>query len=172
MKITFKLVFAVVAFSLCCNISAQNQKIAHISMDELIMSMPEYDSATVKLERIRQDLINILDEMQVEFKKKQDELSKNQANMTEIVKQARNEELASMYQRIQAREQSAQETIQQEEVKLMQPILEKSNKAIEAVAKEQGVSYVISANPQIILYKAVGTLDLLPLVKKHLGITK
>jgi outer membrane protein len=50
----------------------------------------------------------------------------------------------------------------------MQPVYEKANKAIEDVAKEQGVTYVLTS--QAVLFKATGTLELLPAVKKHLGI--
>ena len=69
-------------------------------------------------------------------------------------------------------EQQAQEDAQKEQGKLFQPLYEKANKALEDVAKEQGITYVISANPQILLFKAVGSLDLLPAVKQKMGIKK
>ena len=39
------------------NASAQNLKFGHINSDELIKAMPEYDSATVKLEKTRKELV-------------------------------------------------------------------------------------------------------------------
>jgi Skp family chaperone for outer membrane proteins len=57
-----------------------------------------------------------------------------------------------------------------EQEKLMQPIIEKANKAIETVAKEQGISLVISET--VLHFKAVGTINLLPAVKQYLGIKK
>ena len=172
MKIIVKAIFVIAVFALCSNVSAQNSKLAHINMEELIVAMPEYDSAMVKLQKLGQDLQKGLEEMQVEMNRKQEEFSKNQDKWTDLVKQSKNEELVSIYQRIQTFQQSAEETMQQEQGKAMQPVWEKANKAVEAVAKEQGVTYVISANPQVLIYKAVGTLDLLPAAKKHLGITK
>jgi outer membrane protein len=108
--------------------------------------------------------------MQVEYRKKIDEYSKNQENWTDLVKQAKLDEIQSMERRIQAFQESAQESLQQDYNKLLQPVIEKANKAVEAVAKEQGITYVITGDSQVLIYKAVGTLDLLPAVKKHLGI--
>ena len=170
MKTTIKLVLAISVIALCSNVSAQ--KIAHINIQELITSMPEYDSASVKIEKVRQELEKTIEEMQVEFNRKSDELQKNQANLTDLVKQSKTEELTTMYQRLQSFQQQASESFQMESDKLLQPVYEKANKAIEAVAKEKGVDYVISDNPQILFFKAVGTMDLLPAVKQHLGIKK
>ena len=170
MKITLKLVFAIAAFSLCSSISAQNIKLAYINFQELIASMPESDSAQVKMQKIGQELEQTMEEMQVELNKKNEEYQKNQANWTDLVKQARNEELMSMYQRLQTFQQNAQESYQQEYQKLLQPIQEKATKAVETVAKEQNVTMVF--DNQVLIFKAVGTLDLLPAVKQHLGIKK
>jgi len=172
MKITVKLVFAIVAVALCSNISAQTQKLAHINMEELIVSMPEYDSAMVHLQKFVQDLEEHLDLMNVERNKKFEEYTKSQATWTDLVRTSKEQEIQSLNQRIQMYQEQAQEEMQQEQGKVMQPIWEKANKAVENVAKEQSITYVISANSQILVYKAVGTLDLLPAVKQHLGIKK
>jgi len=172
MKITLKLVFAIAAIALCSNISAQNLKLAHINMEELIISMPEYETAMEKLQVIKKELEEEIDNLQVEYRKKLDDYQKNEANLTDIVKQSRAADLQNLMQRIQTFAESAEQQLEQENNKLMMPIVEKANKALENVAKDHGVTYVISANPQILLFKAVGTLDLLPAVKEHLGIKK
>jgi len=172
MKNTIKLVFAIVAVALCSTVSAQTPKLAHINIEDLIIAMPEYDSATVKVEKLRKVLETEVEDLQVEFRKKLDDYQKNEANLTEIVKQSRQTELQSLSQRVQNFIEDAQQELEMENNKLMMPVWEKANKAVENVAKEQGVTYVFSANPQILIFKAVGTLDLLPAVKQHLGITK
>jgi len=170
MKTTLKLVLAITVFALCSNVSAQNLKVAHINMQELVFSMPDYDSAMVKLQKFTQDLEQVLEEMQVELNKKQDDFQKNQANWSDLVKQSKNEDLVTLYQRIQTFQQQAQESYQQENDKLLQPVLEKANKAISAVANEQGITHVFSE--QSLLFTATGTINLLSAVQKHLGITK
>jgi hypothetical protein len=49
------------------SVLAQSFKFGHINSDELIKSMPEYDSATVKLQKAQKELTNALEIMQVEF---------------------------------------------------------------------------------------------------------
>ena len=172
MKTTLKLVLAIALFALCSNVSAQTLKLAHINMEELIVSMPEYDSATVKLQKVAKGIDEELESMRVELNRKYEDYLKKRDDLTELVRSSKEQDIQALNQRIQVYQEQAQESYQQEQAKLMQPVLEKANKAIETVAKEQGVTYVISANNQILLFKAVGTLDLLPAAKQHLGIKK
>ena len=51
---------------------AQNIKFGHINSDELIQSMPEFDSANVQLEKFRKELVNALELMSVELNNKND----------------------------------------------------------------------------------------------------
>ena len=170
MKTTLKLVFVIAIVAMCSNVSAQNLKLAHINLQELIFSMSEYDSAQVKMQKFAQDLQQALDEMNVERNKKWEEYSAKSKDWTDLVRTSKENDLNAMNQRITQFEQQAQESYQQEEAKLMQPIVEKANKAVEAVAKEQGITYVINA--QTLHYKAVGSIDLLSAVKQNLGIKK
>ena len=170
MKTTLKLALVIAIVAVCSNVSAQNLKLAHINMNELIVSMSEYDSAMVKMQNIQKDLESEMENLQVEYRRKYDDYLKVEATLTEIVKQSRQQEIQNLMQRIQMFQESAQQTIEEENNKLMQPVIEKANKAIEAVAKEQGLTYVI--NEQTLLYKALGSTDLLPAVKQNLGIKK
>ena len=166
MKNTVRLVFAVAIFALCSNVSAQ--KMAYINMNELIFSMPEIDSVQIKMQKIVQGAEDELESLNVELNRKFDEYTKNQANWTDLVKQSKSQDIQRMQTNIQEFQQMAQESIQQEQQKLMQPVQEKATKAIEAVAKEQKIEGVIDS--QVLYFKAVSMVDLLPAVKAHLGI--
>ena len=169
MKNILKLVvFAIVIVAFSNNVSAQTNKLAYINMQELIVAMPEYDSASSKLQRTYKTMEKELEQLNVERNRKLDDYLKNRDNLTEFVRNAREEELNILGQRIQQFQQGAQESLQREEEKLLQPVYEKANKAIETVAKEKGIDYVY--NSQALLYKSVGTTDLLQQVKQHLGI--
>jgi outer membrane protein len=170
MKNTIKLVLAITVIALCSNVSAQNLKLAYINMNELIVSMPEYESASAELQKVIQGLQSEMEEMQVEYNRKLEDYNQKQAGWADLVKQSKTEELIAFQQRIQSFQQQAEESLQQEEAKLMQPVYEKANKAIETVAKEQGVTGVI--NDQVLLYKDATMINLLSAVQKHLGIDK
>ena len=170
MKTTLKLVLVIAIVAVCSNVSAQ--KIAHINFNDLIVSMSEYDSAVVKMQKFTKVLEDELEAMGVERNKKWEEYNTKSKDWTDLVRSSKEQELTAITQRIQLFQEQAQESIQQEQAKLFQPVYEKANKAIEDVAKEQGITYVISGNPQILLFKAVGSLDLLPSVKQKMGIKK
>jgi len=169
MKNKFKLIVIIAAF-FCVGVSAQAPKIAHINMQELVFAMPEYEEAMESLTRFAQDLENTLEELQVERSRKIDEFQRLSETWSDLVRQTRAEEIQSMSQRIQMFEQRAHSDVMQEQERLLQPIIEKAQAAIEVVAKEQDITYVISSDPQILVYKAANTIDLLPAVKRHMGI--
>jgi len=83
------------------SVKAQNFKFGHINSDELIQSMAEYDSAIVKLEKLRKELINYLNMMSVELNTKYDSYNKDSKNLSDIVKQTKEQELSDMNRRIQ-----------------------------------------------------------------------
>ena len=170
MKTTLKLVLVGILIAFCSSVSAQNIKLAHINMQELIFTMPEYEAATAELQKFGQVLQDELESLQVEYNRKAHDYFNNSTNLTEIVRRSREEELQMMQQRIGMFQQQAQESYEIEQQKLFQPVIEKANKAVEAVAMAQGVTYVFTGDPQVLIFKAVGTLDLLPAVKQHLGI--
>ena len=170
MKTTVKIVLVIAAVALCSNVSAQSQKLAHINMQELISLMPESDSAQVKLQKIAKAYDDEIEQMRVDLNKKYADYIENRDKLTDLVRNSREQEIQSMQQRMQIYQESMQESYQQEYQKLLQPVQEKAIKAIETVAKEQNVSYVLDS--QVLHFKAVGTIDLLPAVKDYLKIKK
>jgi outer membrane protein len=76
-------------------------------------------------------------------------------------------ELSQMYVKLQGWQQQAQQLYQQKQQELIAPIQKKAVDAVQAVAKENGYAYVL--NKEILLSSPPAD-DLLPLVKKKLGI--
>ena len=168
MKTILKLVVAFAIFAMCNSVSAQDLKLAHINIDELIESMPENDSVMSAIRKKELELMNELELLQVEYNRNLEEYRQNYANWDDLVRLSREERLSTMLERVQGFQQSVRDRLQQEYIRLMQPVIEKANKAIDAVAKEKGLAYVL--NTQALHYIAPGTLDLLPVVRQHLGI--
>jgi outer membrane protein len=154
------------------NIFAQNFKFGHINSDELIQSLPEYDSATKKLEKFRQDLINALELMQVELNNKSEAYQKDQKNLTEIVRQTKEQELMDMNNRIQQFQSSAQQQLQEKQAELFQPIMAKIDKAIKDIGKENGFVYIftVGQGSTLVYFDETKSTNVLPLAKAKLGI--
>jgi outer membrane protein len=154
------------------NINAQNLKFGHINSDELIQSLPDYDSATTKLEKFRQDLINALELMQVELNNKSESYNKEAKNLTDIVRQTKEQELMDMNRRIQEFQASAQQQLQEKQAELFQPIMAKIDKAIKDVGKENGFVYIytVGQGSSLVYYDETKSTNIMPLAKAKLGI--
>jgi outer membrane protein len=150
---------------------AQNFKFGHINSDELIQSMPEYDSATVKLEKFRKELLNALDLMSVEFNTKNEAYQKESKNLSDIVKQTKEQELVDMQKRIQDFQGNAQQQFQNKQTEVMQPIYVKIDKAIKDIGKENGFLYVFDVAKGALLYfDEAKSINVMSLVKTKLGV--
>jgi outer membrane protein len=150
---------------------AQNFKFGHINSDELIQTMPEYDSATVKLEKFRKELVNALELMSVELNTKNDSYQKESKLLSDIVKQTKEQELVDMNKRIQDFQTNAQTQLQSKQTEVFQPIYAKVDKAIKEVGKENGFLYVFDVAKGALLYfDEAKSINILPLVKTKLGL--
>jgi outer membrane protein len=150
---------------------AQNFKFGHINSDELIQSMPEYDSATVKLEKFRKELINALELMQVELNNKNEAYQKESKTLSDIVRQTKEQELIDMQKRIQDFQANAQTQLQNKQNEVFQPIYLKVDKAIKDVGKENGFFYVFDVAKGALLYfDEAKSINVMSLVKTKLGL--
>jgi outer membrane protein len=150
---------------------AQNLKFGHINSDVLIQSMPEYDSATVKLEKFRKELVNALELMSVELNTKNEAYQKESKNLSDIVKQTKEQELIDMNKRIQDFQTNAQTQLQNKQTEVFQPIYAKVDKAIKDVGKENGFFYVFDvAKGSLLYFDDTKSVDVLPMVKTKLGL--
>ena len=153
------------------NAMAQSFKFGHINSDELIQSMPEYDSATVKLEKFRKELVNALELMGVELNNKNEAYQKDAKNLSDIVKQTKEQELVDMQKRIQDFQNNAQTQLQNKQTEVFQPIYAKVDKAIKDVGKENGFLYVFDVAKGALLYfDETKSINVMPLVKTKLGL--
>lgn len=168
MKSVFKIcLIAIILFSAGA-VSAQTLKFAHIDSQALIEAMPETVAARKSIEEQTSGLEKQLGDLQKEFQTKLTDYTQKMDSLADLVKQAKEEDLQNLQQRIQTFNSNAQQKLQQKQAELMQPIFDKAKKAIEEVAKAQGVIYVFDS--QNVLYKSSASIDLLPLVKAKLGI--
>jgi outer membrane protein len=148
---------------------AQNIKFGHINSDELIQALPEFDSASVKLENFRKELINALELMSVELNNKNETYNKEIKNYTDIVRQTKEQELMDMNRRIQEFQANAQTQLQERQATLFQPIYAKVEKAIKDVGKDQGFIYVFDVKG-LLYFDTTKSTDILALTKSKLGV--
>lgn len=145
-------------------------KFGWINSNDLLLLMPERDSAEAKLKDFAQQLELQLTSMTGEYEKKYTEYQQNLAVMNDVVKASKEEEIMDLQTRIQEFQQKAQQSLQKKEGDLMEPLINKAKDAISAVAKDNGYSYVFDISVGTLLHYPEGD-NILPLVKTKLGIT-
>lgn len=166
MKLFVLLIFATATISA----TAQNLKFGHVDLQALVQLMPERATAETDFNNFQTELEDVLGEMQQNYQQKLAELEQLGEDASEVRRNAKITELQELQQRVQNYQVTANQQLQQKQAELLQPVFDKAEKAIEEVAQEQGLLYVFDVGSRVVLYKSNQSVDLLPLVKKKLGI--
>ncbi|MBS1662524.1 MAG: OmpH family outer membrane protein [Bacteroidetes bacterium] len=147
---------------------AGGNKIGVISLQELIPNMIDYKKADTALGDFQNALAQQYDDLRKEYGEKDSVLSsKDTAKLTRAQLEVKRRELTELAIRIQGFQQTAQQQYQQKQQELIAPIQKKAMDAVQAVAKENGYAWVLSKEALLVSPPAE---DLLPLVKKKLGV--
>lgn len=157
-------------FAMCGTSYAQkNVKLGHINSTELMEIMPGKDSAQAVLEKEVAEMEEQMQMMRTELEARYSKYQEKQAEWSELIRQSEQKAITDMNARIEEFAQSAQRTLQQRQEELLKPIIDRAKAAIEAVAKENGYTYIFDAGTGALLYQQDSD-DIMPLVKKKLGI--
>ena len=143
------------------------QKIGYISADEIIQLMPEAATVQSQLDQFQQSLYqngqdknNALNDAIAKF-------VKDSATMSPSMKEVRRGDLQKQQQELAGENQRIQDQFAQKRQELSAPIQKKLQTAIEAVAKENGFTYIMPKEALIVMPPSS---DIGPLVIKKLGL--
>lgn len=155
------------------SISSQDLlKIGHVNTNEIIMSLPESDSAQTQLQKETAELELMLEEMQVNLNNLVNTYEKEQATYSDIIKKTKEAEIIDTQRRIQGFQQDANQRMQQRNLELIQPIYDKIYKAINKVATEKGFTYILDISKGSVVFTSKNSQNINPLVLHELGIEK
>jgi outer membrane protein len=163
------LIFTIGILANAFQANAQN-KLGYISLQELIIAMPEYKTAANDLQEYQKALIQQGNDYQQEFLRK-DSIAKSADTLkwTASMKDLKRKELNELYIKwTNYINQEAQQLYNKHEQDLLAPIQQKAVQTSQAVAKENGYSYILPKE-QLISFPAAD--DILQLVFKKLNIT-
>ncbi|MAN58540.1 MAG: hypothetical protein CMC08_01740 [Flavobacteriaceae bacterium] len=166
----FKLVaVALVLFMGATSFVSAQTKVAHINTQELVEAMPQMKEAQNQLDKLRTTYDTEIKNMMKEYDGKIKQYDSEAGSKTDEENQKRVSEVQGMQNNIANYRQEAMKQLQQKEVDLLQPILEKARAAIQKVARAKGYLYVMDSTTGSGLILADGP-DLMADVKKELGI--
>ena len=143
------------------------QKIGYISADDVIQLMPEAAAVQKELDQYQQSLYQNAQDKQNAFNESLQKFLKDSATMSASLKEVKRNDLQKQSQELAGEQQKIQNEFEQKRQELSVPIQKKLQAAIEAVAKENGYTYVMPTQALIIMPPAN---DLGPLVIKKLGL--
>ena len=121
---------------------AQNLKWAYIDFNEVIMLMPEMDSARATLEENQKTNEEILMAMYEEYQTKAQQYQQKAESWTPTIRESKAAELQQIEMRIQEFNQAISQELQQTQQMLQMPIVEKAQKVVNELAKAKGVAFV------------------------------
>lgn len=149
---------------------AQEVKLGYINSQEVLMLMPEVDAVEKQMSEFNEKNTKYLQDMQKEIQDKAAKYEQEKATMTDAIRRVQEEELQGLYERFQTAQQTLYQETQAQQAKLIQPLQQKLQAAIETVGKRQGLMFVYDMASGAIIYKSEKAVDITSAVKKELGI--
>lgn len=146
------------------------QKYGHIDSKEILDAMPEYKQMKAALEKKRKEQEAKLKRLYNEYEKRQKELAEYAAGLMEAVREEKMMELDSLTKAIGEYENRADADIQSLQMKLLKPMNDKYLKIVDAVAKENGYTYIFDIATGSLAYYPPNDGNITQLVKKKMGI--
>jgi len=176
MKRTLSILAIILFVGSAMNLNAQTAyKFGHIKSQELLQSLPESEQAQKALEGEQKSMKDQLETMNVEANNKINDYVTNDKlpvgdpkRWSDLIKADKEKEIQGLQQRIQEFQQTASDQLQKKQQELYKPILEKVDKAIKDVAKENKFTYIFDVNS--LLYFSEESIDITTMVKAKLAI--
>ncbi|GAB3024303.1 OmpH/Skp family outer membrane protein [Spirosoma pulveris] len=154
--------------------SAGPLKLGYTNIDYILSQTPEAKDIQNQLTIQRTQADNEMKRMNKELEDKYEAYQKGGAQMSDVIRKDRETELQSLQTRIQEFGRTAEQSLQTKYQQLVNPVVQKIQKGIDAVAKENGYQYVFNldagANTIPILLVAPEENNITELVLKKLGI--
>ncbi|UOR04370.1 OmpH family outer membrane protein [Hymenobacter aerilatus] len=170
-----RLALAAVVLTVATATSALAQaplKIGYTSVSYVLAQMPESKQIESQLKTYSGQLEAQLKTKYTEYQTKGEAYQKGASTMSDVVRADKEKELQNIQQSIQEFQRNADQSLQQRQQTLLKPALDKLQKAIDDVAKEQGYTYVLNSDgdsPVLLHGPEDGNIS--DIVLKKMGIT-
>ena len=172
MKKLVVLLIVAIGFTFMSESQAQSKiKLGHIDFATLYSMMPGLDSVKVEFENYNKSIQDQFAAMQSELENKFMDYQTNMNTMSAIIRSTKEAEINDLKERMDSFEVTATQDLQNKELELTEPIIEKAREAVEEVAKEKGYTYIFNSTEGLLLY-AQPSDNIMDLVKAKLNITK
>lgn len=156
-----------------CQPSQPILKIGYADVQYILSQLPDVKQAESNLNAVEKQLTDLVNKKTDELKLKYEAFTKTEKDMLEAARKNTINELQQMQSNLEQLKQDSQTTLEKKHADLMKPIYEKMGKAIEAVAKDEGYTFILNGHvsgQDVVMY-ADPAFDVSDLILKKLGAT-
>lgn len=168
-RVVITLFIAIAPMALFAQATTSEQKTAHINVNQLLQMHPKMATIKTSLEKYTADFQKQMKLLTSEYQSKLKEYQSGVDSMSQARRRDSERYLMQLQERIENYQTESQDELNQQEKELLDPLLKEIQTAIEAVAKEQGFTYVMDTSSGVVLY-ADKSADIMSAVKKKLNI--
>ncbi len=171
MKKLVKLFFAVVlTVGVSMGVNAQSLKIGHVDSGAIMEIMPERTKIEQDIQAYAAELQAELQAMYAEYQNKLQDYQANQATLSNLIRQSKEKEIVDLETRISEFQASADVAMQNKQLELLNPLIEKVQNAVNAVGKEKGFTYIFDKAAGAVVFIGDNAVDITADVKAKLGL--
>lgn len=151
--------------------SAQDIKYGRINASEMMLLMPEMETAQTDIDAYEKELTAQIQTMHEEYGKLLREYQDGGQTMTALVRQQKEKDIMDLQTKIENFTQAAQQDMQEAAQRLIGPVQQKLMGAVVEVAKANNVTFVIDiSQPPFIYMDEAKVYDMTADVKKNLNL--
>ena len=156
-------------FTLFCSVSVAQTKVGTINSDYIINLMPESKVVVRQSQKYGKKLDSSFAIKMNEYKAKVDDYNKREKEMGELEKKTIGNEIAVLQDDIRRYQDNGTKLMQLKQNELMRPLYKKLNEAIDAVAKANGFTQILTTTGNQFAYVDM-KFDITKLVMDKLGV--
>ncbi|MCT4582356.1 MAG: OmpH family outer membrane protein [Flavobacteriales bacterium] len=145
-------------------------KVGYINTTQLWQAMPEKASADSTLSKMKTEFVGYYQQKQQQFELGVTGYKRDSASMSELIRKEKVDALLKEQESIKNFPKQADAELNKKKEELYAPIRQKMQKAIDAVAAENHYDYITDVSFGHIIYAKNTEDNILPLVKKKLGL--
>jgi outer membrane protein len=145
-------------------------KVGYINTTQLWQSMPEKAKADTSLVKMKKEFLGYLQQKQKQFENEVAIYKRDSSSMSELIKKEKIDGLLKAQEAIKNFPKQADTELNKKKEELYAPIRTKMQKSIDEVAAENSYDYITDVSFGHIIYAKNTEDNILPLVKKKLGL--
>lgn len=158
----------IIAMLLALPMTMFAQKVGHVNSNAIMQAMPETATLQTEIQTLQKQFQDELQRKEADLKAKSEAYDKEAANLSETLKQYREQELQKAYQEYQQFGQTSEQELQKVYQTKLGEIQEKVLKAVKEVGEAGGYAYVFDAAS--VPFIGTSANDITDQVKAKLGV--